>query len=339
MVRSVYPVVPVRPVPLSFLFWSSICSLNLTCTGGRLAVSVHCSLELDVRTRDRHTPAAGLTVVTSNDSLGRKWQGGRAVKKEEGEVGPLHLGRHAARRGAGLLLLKTYIFPHLPLPLLRSYPPPFCLPPSRCLPVNILPPPSPPAVLARQPPPRSFLFHFQLAAASASVRILPRKSRPCSPPSSSSFPLFPISSYFSPSSSRSNSCKFSALSFCFFPLPCDAVANRSHFVTADRQYYNTCAALRSTPSTDTARDQVPSRLYEPSEVGPCQPPNPTPTRAVARRRSVLGAPSQAHRHHLNLTQPPAPIINRSSCLNTRRSIAVVTAQTRQSLPTIFQRNS
>ncbi|KAK1501898.1 hypothetical protein CABS01_09629 [Colletotrichum abscissum] len=188
MVRSVYPV---RPVPLSFLFWSSICSLTLTCTGGWLAVSVHCSLELDVRTRDRHTPA-GLTVVTSNDSLGRKWQGGRAVKKEEGEVGPLHLGRHAARRGAGLLLLKTYIFPRLPLPLLRSCPPPL-LPPSLSLPSRQYPStPVPPAVLARQPPPRSFLFHFQLAAASASVRILPRKSRPCSPPPPSSFPSSPF---------------------------------------------------------------------------------------------------------------------------------------------------
>ncbi|KAK1506248.1 hypothetical protein CTAM01_03583 [Colletotrichum tamarilloi] len=289
MVRSVYPV---RPVPLSFLFWSSICSLTLTCTGGWLAVSVHCSLELDVRTRDRHTPA-GLTVVTSNDSLGRKWQGGRAVKKEEGEVGPLHLGRHAARRGAGLLWLKTYIFPRLPLPLLRSCPPPFCLPPFRCLPVNILPPPSPGRPCSSTPSP---VLPLSLSIGSG-ISISPHPSKEIATLLSSFllFPLFPISSYFSPSSSRSNSCKFSALSFCFFPLSCDAVANRSHFVTEDRQYYNTRAALRNTPWTDTARDQVPSRLYEPSEVGPCQPPNPTPTRAVARRRSVLGAPSQAHR--------------------------------------------
>lgn len=221
-------------MPLCSLFGLPFAVLALTCTGGWLAVSVHCSLELDVRTRDRHTPA-GLTTVTSNCSHGPKWQGGRAVKKEEGGRST-SLGQARCTNRCWIALAQNI---HISAPSSAAPSelpfPPFLLPPFRCLPVNILPPPSPPAVLARQPPPRSFLFHFQLAAASASVRILPRKSRPCSPPSSS-FPLFPISSYFSPSSSRSNSCKFSALSFCFFPLPCDAVANRSHFVTADRQY-------------------------------------------------------------------------------------------------------
>ncbi|KAK1688627.1 hypothetical protein BDP55DRAFT_738357, partial [Colletotrichum godetiae] len=178
-----------------------------------LEAGLQCSSELDVRTRDRHTPA-GLTAVTSNCSQCRQRLNGkykvptlrylryrkmegragawRAVRKEEGGRST-SLGQ--ARRTSTALDCScskhTYFRAFLCRSFGASLPP---LPsPSLSLPSRQYPSTPVPVRPCSSPPPRPFLFHFQLAAASASVR---HPSKEITTLLSSFFPpLFPSSPF------------------------------------------------------------------------------------------------------------------------------------------------